>query len=153
MLHDDEYFLRQAFNIAVNSRCLRRKVGALLVKDNIILLTSFNRAAEGLQDCFELGCLRDQLSITSGKNYEICRAVHSEQNILIQCALKGINPTGSTLYCTHSPCIICAKMIINAKISRVIYAVEYSEVNFKSMFDNADIQYQKIDVKGIYNGD
>lgn len=105
-------YMKSAIGVSSNSTCLKRKVGAVLVKDQKILTTATNGAPEGTKTCKELGCLRDLYKIKSGENYEFCRAVHAEQNILIQCALRGISPSGAIFYCTLSPCIICAKMLV-----------------------------------------
>jgi len=115
----DEYFLKLAFLVAERSTCRRHHVGAVIVRDKRILTTGYNGAPSGIKDCLELGCLREQLGIPSGQRHELCRAVHAEQNAIIQAAIHGVDITGSTMYCTHSPCIICAKMIVNAKIKKV----------------------------------
>jgi dCMP deaminase len=113
--------------VAKRSTCVRHHVGAIIVKDNQILSTGYNGAPSGFTDCLELGCLREQQGIPSGKNHEICRAVHAEQNAIVQAALHGVSTEGATLYCTHQPCILCTKMIINAKIKRVVFQNSYPD--------------------------
>ena len=114
----DEYFLKIALVVAERSTCVRHHVGAVAVRDKHILATGYNGAASGLKDCLELGCLRDQNGIASGTHHEICRAIHAEQNVIIQSSLHGVSLSGATVYCTHTPCIICAKMLVNSKIKR-----------------------------------
>lgn len=123
----DEYFLKMAFLVAERSTCLRHHVGAIIVKDRHVLTTGYNGAAKNTADCLALGCLRDQLHIKSGERHEICRAIHAEQNAIIQAGLHGISINDATLYCTHSPCIICAKMIVNAGIKRVVIGRDYPD--------------------------
>ncbi|MDP6685760.1 MAG: dCMP deaminase family protein, partial [Candidatus Omnitrophota bacterium] len=108
----DEYFLKLAYLVAERSTCLRHRVGAVIVRDKHILTTGYNGAARRVKDCLELGCLRNEKGIPSGERHEICRAIHAEQNAIIQGGLHGIDISGSTIYCTHSPCILCAKMIV-----------------------------------------
>ncbi|MBI3990744.1 MAG: dCMP deaminase family protein, partial [Candidatus Omnitrophica bacterium] len=108
----DEYFMKMALLVAERSTCLRHHVGAVIVKDKRMLTTGYNGAPAGTKDCLELGCLRDELKIPSGTRHEICRAIHAEQNALIQAALYGVSVAGATIYCTHSPCILCAKMLV-----------------------------------------
>ena len=106
----DEYFLKVAAVVAERSTCRRHHVGAVAVADKHILATGYNGAPAGLADCLELGCLRDEQGIPSGTRHEICRAIHAEQNVIIQAALHGVSIGGATVYCTHTPCILCAKM-------------------------------------------
>lgn len=131
-----------AYLVAERSTCLRHHVGAVIVRDKRILTTGYNGAARGVKDCLELGCLRNQKGIASGERHEICRAIHAEQNAIIQAGLHGINISGSTIYCTHSPCILCAKMIVNARIERFITCGEYSDKSFKPLFKEAGIAYK-----------
>ncbi len=137
----DEYFLKIASVVAERSTCVRHHVGAVAVRDKHILTTGYNGAAAGLQDCLELGCLRDELGIPSGTRHEICRAIHAEQNVVIQAALHGISLLGSTIYCTHSPCVLCAKMLINARIARFVTYGTYSEEAFRALFAEAGIGF------------
>jgi len=140
----DEYFLKLAFLVAERSTCRRHHVGAVIVRDKRILTTGYNGAPSGIKDCLELGCLREQLGIPSGQRHELCRAVHAEQNAIIQAAIHGVDITGSTMYCTHSPCIICAKMIVNAKIRRFVTVTDYTDDSFKSLFEEAKIEFVKL---------
>jgi len=147
----DEYFLKMAYLVAERSTCLRHHVGAILVKDRHVLTTGYNGAAKGTQDCLELGCLRDQLNIKSGERHEICRAIHAEQNAIIQAGVHGVSIYKSTLYCTHSPCIICAKMIVNAGIERIVVGSEYPD-NFKlaqNLFNEAGIVTDQLLAKDL----
>ncbi len=143
----DEYFLRIAKVVAKRATCRRHEVGAVIVKDKQILTTGYNGAAAGLKDCLELGCLRDELNISSGTRAEICRGIHAEQNTIIQAGLHGVQIEDSTMYCTHSPCIICAKMIVNAKIKRFVTCSDYADKDFEPLFKEAGIKFEKIKLK------
>ena len=136
----DEYFLKIATVVAERSTCCRHHVGAVAVRDKQLLTTGYNGAAAGLKDCLELGCLRDQNNIPSGTRHEICRAIHAEQNAIIQGALHGISLEGATLYGTHTPCIICAKMMVNAKIKRFVTFGKYADDQFIELFKEAGIE-------------
>ncbi|NQU83028.1 MAG: cytidine deaminase [Parcubacteria group bacterium] len=136
----DEYFLKIAATVAERSTCLRHHVGAIAVRDKQILSTGYNGAAAGTRDCLELGCLRDELKIPSGTRHEICRAIHAEQNAIIQASLHGVSIEGATLYCTHTPCFICAKMLVNAKIVRLVTFKKYADDDFVELFKEAGIQ-------------
>ncbi|MBU0951442.1 MAG: cytidine/deoxycytidylate deaminase family protein [Elusimicrobia bacterium] len=139
----DEYFIKMAFLVAERSTCRRHHVGAVIVRDKRILTTGYNGSPSGTKDCLELGCLREKLHILSGTRHEICRAVHAEQNAIIQAGLHGINIGGSTIYCTHSPCNLCAKMIANAKISRFVTCTDYADKSFKKLFKEVGIKFSK----------
>lgn len=123
----DSYFIQMAQVVAGRSTCLRRQVGAVLVKDKQILSTGYNGSPSGLQHCDEVGCLRQSLGVPSGERHEICRAVHAEQNALVQAAKHGVAITGADLYTTHQPCVLCTKLLINAGIKRVIYTHSYPD--------------------------
>lgn len=123
----DSYFMQLATVVAGRSTCLRRKVGAVMVKDRQILSTGYNGSPSGLLHCEEIGCLRQTLNVPSGERMEICRAVHAEQNALIQAAKHGVAIAGADLYSTHQPCVQCTKMIINAGIRRVVYSHPYPD--------------------------
>ncbi|HUS04470.1 MAG TPA: dCMP deaminase family protein [Dehalococcoidia bacterium] len=138
----DEYFLKIAMVVAERSTCLRHHVGAVAVRDKHILATGYNGAASGLKDCLELGCLRDEMNIESGTRHEICRAIHAEQNVIIQAALHGITIAGATIYVTHSPCILCAKMLVNARIKRYVTFGSYADDSFKDLFQEAGIKFE-----------
>ena len=140
----DEYFLKIASVVAERSTCRRHHIGAVAVKDKHILTTGYNGAPSGLKDCLELGCLRDEMNIPSGERHEICRGIHAEQNVIIQAALHGVSLEGSTIYCTHTPCVLCAKMLVNAKIKRFVSFGRYSDDTFISLFREAGIE---LDIK------
>jgi dCMP deaminase len=123
----DEYFMDIADLVSKRSTCLRRSVGAVIVKDRRLLATGYNGAPSGLQHCLDTGCLREQLGVPSGERHELCRGLHAEQNAIIQAALHGVSVNGSSLYCTNHPCIICAKMIINAGVVTVIVKADYKD--------------------------
>lgn len=124
----DEYFMEMAKLTARRSTCLRRNVGAVIVKDRHIIATGYNGAPRGITHCDEIGgCLREKMGIASGERHELCRALHAEQNAIIQAATLGQSIEGATIYCTHQPCIICAKMIINAGIKRIVVQEGYPD--------------------------
>ena len=136
----DDYFLKIASVVAERSTCRRHHMGAIAVRDKHILATGYNGAAAGLKDCLELGCLRDEQGIPSGERQEVCRAIHAEQNVIIQAALHGISLEGSTIYATHTPCVLCAKMLTNAKIKRFVSFGKYSDDTFIQLFKEASIE-------------
>ena len=141
--HIDEYFLKIASVVAERSTCCRHHVGAVAVKDKHILSTGYNGAAAGLKDCLELGCLRNEMQIASGTRHEICRGIHAEQNVIIQASLHGVSLEGSTIYCTHSPCILCAKMLANARIKSFATFGDYADNSFIDLFKEAGIKFEK----------
>jgi len=140
----DEYFFQIAQQVATRSTCMRRQVGAVLVKDKRILSTGYNGAPRGISHCIEVGCLRDELGIPSGERHELCRALHAEQNAIAQSALHGVKIEGSTLYCTHQPCSLCAKMIINAGILEVYFDQGYPDELAAGFFDEAGIRLHRM---------
>ena len=113
--------------VSKRSTCLRRRVGAVLVKDKKILATGYNGAPSGLKHCIDIGCLREKLKIPSGERHELCRGLHAEQNVLLQAALHGISTKDSDLYITNQPCVICAKMLINAGIKEIVISEDYPD--------------------------
>jgi dCMP deaminase len=135
----DEYFAQIANQVATRSTCLRRQVGAVIVREKRILATGYNGAPRGLAHCEEVGCLREQLGIPSGQRQEICRGLHAEQNAIIQAALHGVSIAGGTIYVTHQPCITCAKMLINAGIERIVCTSSYPDELSRSMLAEAGI--------------
>ncbi len=141
----DEYFLKIASVVAERSTCLRHHVGAVAVRDKHILSTGYNGAPAGLKDCLELGCLRDQLGIPSGTKHEICRAIHAEQNVVIQASLHGVSIEGATIYATHTPCVLCAKILVNARIKRYVSFARYSDDSFLDLFREAGIGLEIIE--------
>jgi dCMP deaminase len=138
----DEYFLKIAMVVAERSTCRRHHVGAVMVKNKHILSTGYNGAAAGVKDCLELGCLRDERNIPSGTMHEICRGIHAEQNAIIQASLHGVSIEGATLYCTHSPCILCAKMLANARIRRFVTFARYADDSFLELFHEVGIEFE-----------
>ena len=140
----DEYFLKVASVVAERSTCRRHHIGAVAVKDKHMLTTGYNGAPSGLKDCLELGCLRDEMNIPSGERHEICRGIHAEQNVIIQAALHGVSLEGSTIYATHTPCRMCAKMLVNAKIRRFVSFGRYNDDTFVGLFRDAGIE---VDIK------
>ena len=136
----DEYFIQIAKLVATRSPCLRRQVGAVLVKERNILATGYNGVPTGITHCEVTGCLRDQLNVPSGERHELCRGLHAEQNAIIQAARHGANIAGSTLYCTDSPCIICTKMLINAGVVEVVYMRGYPDKLSLEMLAEAAIK-------------
>ena len=140
----DQYFLKIASVVAERSTCRRHHVGAVAVKNKHILATGYNGAAAGLKDCLELGCLRDEQNIPSGERHEICRGIHAEQNVIVQASLHGVSLEGSTIYCTHTPCVLCAKMLVNAKIARFVSFGKYNDDSFTELFQEAGID---VDIK------
>lgn len=138
----DEYFLEIAKVVSTRSTCLRHKVGAVLVRDKQILSTGYNGAAAGAKDCLELGCLRDQQKIKSGTRHEVCRAIHAEQNAIIQSALHGVTTQGATMYCTHTPCILCAKIMVNAGIKRIVCIHSYPDDEPRKLFDEVGVKLE-----------
>ena len=139
----DEYFLKIASVVAERATCRRHHVGAVAVKDKHILSTGYNGAAAGSKDCLELGCLRDELGIPSGERHEICRGIHAEQNAIIQASLHGVSLEGSTIYCTHTPSILCAKMLVNARIKRFVTFGSYNDRSFVDLFKEAGIEVER----------
>jgi dCMP deaminase len=135
----DEYFMDIAALVSKRSTCLRRSVGAVLVRDRRILSTGYNGAPSGMRHCLDIGCLREQLNIPSGERHELCRGLHAEQNAIIQAAFHGVSVNGSTLYCTNHPCVICSKMIINAGIVHVIVREHYRDDLAEEMLREATI--------------
>lgn len=136
----DSYFLEIASVVAGRSTCLRRQVGAVLVKEKRLLATGYNGAPTGLEHCLEIGCLRQEKNIPSGERHELCRGLHAEQNAIIQAALHGVSIKGADLYCTHHPCSLCAKMLINAGITRIILKEGYPDELAQQLFAEAGIQ-------------
>jgi dCMP deaminase len=123
----DEYFMTLAEEVATRTTCLRRAVGAIIVKDRRILATGYNGVPSGLRHCSETGCLRQKLGVPSGQRHEICRGLHAEQNAIIQAARYGIDISGASIYITTQPCVVCAKMLINADIQEVVYQNPYPD--------------------------
>lgn len=140
----DKRFMELTELVGTWASCYRRKVGAIIVKDKRVLTTGYNGAPAGISSCVERGeCLREKMNIPSGTHAETCYAAHAEQNAIIQAAKYGANIDGATLYCTHQPCVICAKMIINAGIKRVVYKEGYPDEFSLKLFEEAGTQINK----------
>lgn len=135
----DEYFMQVADVVATRSTCLRRKIGAVIVRDKRILATGYNGAPTGLPHCDEVGCLKDKLHVPSGERQEVCRALHAEQNAIVQAARYGTVVEGSSIYCTTEPCSMCAKSIINAGIKRVVYRESYPDALSRELLLGAGV--------------
>lgn len=144
----DEYFIQIAQMVSERSTCLRRKVGAILVKDKRILATGYNGAPSGLKHCDETGCLREKLGLRPGERIELCRGLHGEQNALLQAAAFGIDVSGATLYSTHQPCITCGKMLINARIKRICFLSPYPDKLATSFLREAKIEEAQLKLEG-----
>ena len=141
----NQYFSSITRMVATRSTCLRRHVGAILVKEKRILATGYNGAPAGLKHCIEVGCLREEASIPSGTRHELCRALHAEQNAIVQAAYHGISIAGSTLYCTNKPCVICSKMLINAGIKRIFFDEASDDDLADAMLDEAGIEIMRFE--------
>lgn len=140
----DEYFLNIAKLVSRRSTCLRRQVGALIVKNRRILTTGYNGTPTGITHCEVTGCLREKFKVPSGERHELCRGLHAEQNAIIQAALYGVNIEGGTLYCTNQPCSICAKMLINAGIKEIVMESGYPDQMARNFFEEADIEVRAL---------
>ncbi len=137
----DEYFMQICRVVATRSTCLRRQVGAILVSERRILSTGYNGAPKGLKHCGELGgCYREQMRVPSGERQELCRALHAEQNAIIQAAVHGVKLENVTAYCTTMPCVTCAKMLINANVRRIVYETDYPDELSRQMLREAGIE-------------
>ena len=141
----DEYFMTLANQVATRTTCMRRGVGAVIVKERRILATGYNGVPAGLAHCAETGCLRQQLGVPSGQRHEICRGLHAEQNAIIQAARMGVSIEGATLYCTHFPCVICAKIIANSGISRLVYRHSYPDEFSAQLLAEAGLSVERFE--------
>lgn len=142
----DEYFIAITKQVATRATCLRRKVGAIIVKDKRILTTGYNGAPRGVKSCLEIGkCMRQELGVPSGQRHEICRALHAEQNAIIQAAYHGVQIEGSDIYSTTQPCVLCAKMLINAGIKKIYYYEEYPDELALELLKEAGVELIKLD--------
>ncbi|MDD5584937.1 MAG: cytidine/deoxycytidylate deaminase family protein [Candidatus Omnitrophica bacterium] len=144
----DEYFMKAAHLVSERSSCLRRNVGAVLVKEKQILATGYNGAPSGIAHCEITGCLREKLNVPSGQRHELCRGLHAEQNVILQAARHGVSVKDSILYITHTPCIICAKMIINAGIKEVIICGDYPDKMALDFLREAKIKLRRVAAPG-----
>ncbi len=137
----DEYFMKVCSVVATRSTCLRRQVGAILVSERRILSSGYNGAPKDLAHCAELGgCYREQMKVPSGERQELCRALHAEQNAIIQAAVHGVKLENVTAYCTTMPCVTCAKMLINADVRRIVYETDYPDDLARRMLCEAGVE-------------
>jgi dCMP deaminase len=148
----DAYFMGITFLVAKRSTCIRRRVGAVIVKDKRILATGYNGAPSGIEHCIDIGCLREELNIPSGEKHELCRGIHAEQNAILQAAYHGVSIKESTLYCTNMPCSICSKMIINAGIKNIFYLDGYADKIAERMLSEADVDLIRLDTTSMQGG-
>ncbi len=139
-----DYFMSITHLVAERSTCLRKKVGAIAVKDKRILATGYNGAPSRMAHAEEIGCLRDKMNIPSGERHELCRGLHAEQNIIIQAAIYGISLSGSEIYCTHKPCLICSKMLIGCNVTTIWYAKNYNDQIADQMLADANIEIHQL---------
>jgi dCMP deaminase len=139
----DEYFMRIARVISMRSTCLRRQVGAVIVRDQRILSSGYNGAPNKITHCLEIGCLRDTMGVPPGERHEICRGIHAEQNAILQAALSGTSIKDAEIYITSHPCSLCAKMLINAGIIRIVYEGEYPDELAVQMLSDANIKTEQ----------
>lgn len=140
----DDYFMEITRLVARRSTCLRRHVGSIIVRDRRILATGYNGAPRGLKHCSELGCLREKMGVPSGRMQELCRGLHAEQNAIIQAALFGVSIENSHIYTVTQPCVVCAKMIINAGIKRIVFDEPYPDQLAEDMIKEAGIELVNI---------
>ena len=144
----DEYFMKITNVVSERSTCLRRQVGAIIVLDRRIISTGYNGAPAGLEHCREVGCLRKDLNIPSGQRHELCRGLHAEQNAIIQAAVHGVSVKGGTIYITHSPCVVCAKMLVNAGLEKIICQEGYPDELTDEILEAAGISLEYINGGG-----
>ena len=141
-----DYFMHIAYLVRSRSTCLRRMVGCVLVKNKRILATGYNGAPANVPHCLETGCLREKLGVPSGERHELCRALHAEQNVIIQAAVSGVSIAGAEIYCTTHPCILCSKMLINCGVTTIYYCESYPDKMSQEMLDQAGVRLVKMDV-------
>ncbi|PYB68909.1 cytidine deaminase [Thermoplasma sp. Kam2015] len=139
----DEYFMRMAYLAASRTNCIRRKVGAVIVKDKNVLATGYNGPPSGTAHCDVVGCIREDLKVPSGERHELCRGLHAEQNAIIQAAVHGVSIKDATIYVTTHPCVVCSKMIMNAQIKEIVYAEGYPDELAELMLLESDIKVRK----------
>ena len=135
------YFMRIAHLVAERSTCLRRRVGAVAVRDKRMIATGYNGTPTNVAHCREVGCIRERLNIPSGQRHELCRGLHAEQNVIIQCALHGLSLAGAEIYCTTEPCLICTKMLINCQVKAIYFAESYPDDLANAMLKEAGVEH------------
>ncbi len=139
----NEYFMEMAELAAKRATCLRRKVGAVLVKNKKVLATGYNGAPMNIEHCESTGCLREKMEVPSGERHEICRGVHAEQNLVAQAAIHGVKTEDSIVYCTHQPCIICTKILINAGVKKIYFKNSYSDKFAEKLLNQSNVKFIK----------
>ena len=144
---NDTYFMMMAELVSTRSTCLRRKVGAVVVKEKRVLTTGYNGAPKGLRHCEEVGCVRQNQNIETGTRHELCRGVHAEQNAVVQAAYFGISIKGASIYTTCFPCVMCTKILLNAGISEIIYKNDYIDPLSKEILNETDVIVRKYEEK------
>jgi dCMP deaminase len=142
----DEYFMMMAYLASTRSTCLRRRVGAVIVKDRRLLATGYNGAPKGLPHCLDVGCLREEMQIPAGERHELCRATHAEQNAIAQAASFGVSIEGATIYTTCQPCSLCAKLLINSGIAVIKTCGDYPDPMAQEMLTRAGIRVEKLEL-------
>ncbi len=140
----DEYFMKITRDVALRATCVKRKVGAIIVKDKRILSTGYNGAPKGLKHCSEVGCLRKEMNVPSGQRHELCRGLHAEQNAIIQAAVHGVKIEDGIMYCTYQPCIICVKMMINAGIKCLVFEGNYPDELAANMIMESRMEVRRL---------
>uniref|UniRef100_A0A7C1J7J0 Cytidine deaminase n=1 Tax=Ammonifex degensii TaxID=42838 RepID=A0A7C1J7J0_9THEO len=148
----DLYFMTIARVVATRSTCLRRRVGAVLVKENRILATGYNGAPSGLRHCLDTGCLRAEQGVKAGERHELCRGLHAEQNAILQAAVHGTGIAGATLYATHQPCVLCAKMLVQAGIKRIVFAGDYPDALAQRILAEAEVKVERFTGEVDFSG-
>ncbi len=136
----DDYFMKIAEDVATRATCIRRRVGAVIVKDKWIISTGYNGVPTKITHCTEETCLRTKYNVPSGERHELCRGLHAEQNAIIQAALHGVSINGAVIYVTTQPCSICTKMLINSGIKKFIYREPYKDPLSEEMILEAGIE-------------
>ena len=143
----DEYFMKITGVVSERATCVKRRVGAIIVKDNRILSSGYNGSPKGMKHCGEVGCIRKDMNVPSGQRHELCRGLHAEQNAIIQAAWHGVKIEGATMYCTYQPCVICVKMMINAGIKRLVYSGSYPDELAANMIVESKMQVTRHEKK------
>ncbi len=149
----DQYFMNIVVQVTKRSTCRRRQIGAVIVKDKRILTTGYNGAPRGLAHCLDVGCLREEYKVKSGERHELCRGLHAEQNAIIQAALHGVSIEGATIYCSHQPCILCAKMIINSAIRNILFLNSYPDDLAQELLKEAGVKQIRLSTTEVFKAD
>lgn len=149
----DQYFMNIVVQVTKRSTCRRRQTGAVIVKDKRILATGYNGAPRGLAHCLDVGCLREEYKVESGERHELCRGLHAEQNAIIQAALHGVSIKGATIYCSHQPCILCAKMIINSAIRDILFLDSYPDDLAQELLREAGVKQIRLSTTEVSKAD